>query len=219
MRLLKSSLVIALAAVFMLTLPLVASAQLILTGVFDGPLTGGLPKGVEVYVASDIADLSAFGLGSASNGGGTDGEQFTFPAEAAVAGTYLYVTGDPVGFEAFFGFPSTHEDTGYGMSVNGDDAIELFHNGVVIDLLGLIDVDGSGEPWEYLDGWAYRNSNTGPDGDVFSLESWSFSGINAFDGTFTNGEADPAMPIGTFTMDAVSTTSMSFDSVKALFNN
>ena len=35
-----------------------ASAQLLITGVVDGPLTGGTPKAIEVYVVSDIPDLS-----------------------------------------------------------------------------------------------------------------------------------------------------------------
>lgn len=68
-----------------------ASAQLLIGGVIDGPLTDGIPKAVEVYVVSDIPDLSRYGLGSANNGGGTDGEEFTFPAVAASAGDFIYV--------------------------------------------------------------------------------------------------------------------------------
>ena len=60
--------------------PTVMASDLVITGVVDGPLTGGLPKAVEVYVVNDVADLSAYGVGSANNGGGTDGEEFTFPA-------------------------------------------------------------------------------------------------------------------------------------------
>ncbi|MGB0914546.1 MAG: immunoglobulin domain-containing protein, partial [Crocinitomicaceae bacterium] len=56
--------------------------DLIITGVFDGPNTGGTPKGVELYILNDIADLSIYGIGSANNGGGTDGEEFTFPSDA-----------------------------------------------------------------------------------------------------------------------------------------
>lgn len=220
MRLLKTNLVIALATIFVLTLPMVASAQLIITGTFDGPLAGGLPKGVELYVVSDIADLSAYGLGSANNGGGTDGEEFTFPADAAVAGSYIWACAtDDIGFTAFFGFPPTYVDSGYALSINGDDAVELFHNGVVVDIFGDIDTDGTGEPWDHLDGWAYRVNNTGPDGDVFDLASWSFSGTNVFDATLTNAEAIPSMPIGTYTMETVGSTSETMDSIKALYNN
>jgi len=213
MRLLK----ISLATIFLLTLPFVANAQLILTGVFDGPLTGGTPKGVELYVLEDIADLSAFGLGSANNGGGSDGEEYTFPAEAATAGSYLWVTGNEDEFLAFFGFPATHIVDGYAMSINGDDAIELFHNGIVEDVFGDINVDGTGEPWEHLDGWAYRVNDTGPDGDMFDIAGWTFSGINGLEGGTDNATADVPMPLGTYINDTVSTNAMSFDSVKSLY--
>ena len=63
------------------------SGDLLITAVYDGPLTGGVPKGVELYVLNDIPDLSDYGLGSANNGGGTDGEEFTFPAGSATAGS------------------------------------------------------------------------------------------------------------------------------------
>ena len=54
------------------------ASKLIISGVIDGPLTGGLPKMVELYVLDDIADLSTYyGVGTANNGGGTDGEEFT----------------------------------------------------------------------------------------------------------------------------------------------
>lgn len=215
MRLLK----IALVTAAILALPLVASAQLIITGVYDGPLSGGTPKGVEVYVVSDIADLSMFGLGSANNGGGSDGEEYTFPVEAATAGSFLYVTGNEAEFATFFGFSATHIVDGYAMSINGDDAVELFHNGVVIDTFGDINVNGDDEPWDYTDSWAYRVNNTGPDGEIFALASWTFGGANIWDGELTNADAASPMPIGTYTMETVGTTSVSFDSVKALYNN
>ena len=37
-----------------------AAAQLVVTGVIDGPLSRGTPKSVEIYVVSDIADLSLY---------------------------------------------------------------------------------------------------------------------------------------------------------------
>lgn len=54
--------------------------DLVISGVIDGPLSGGVPKAVELFVVNDIADLSTYALGTANNGGGTDGEEFTFPA-------------------------------------------------------------------------------------------------------------------------------------------
>ncbi len=217
MRLLKTNLLIALATIFLLTLPMIASAQLILTGVFDGPLSGGTPKGVEIYVVDDIADLSAYGLGSANNGGGTDGEEYTFPAEAAVGGTFLYATGNPDEFLAFFGFAATHVVEGFALSINGDDAVELFHNGLVEDVFGEIDTDGTGEPWEHLDGWAYRVADTGPDGDIFDITNWTFSGINVWDGALDNASSDAPMPLGSYTNSTVGVEDVTFDGIKSLY--
>ena len=60
-------------------------------------------------------------------------------------------------------------------------------------------LDGTGEPWDHdLDGWAHRNSSTGPDGNVFVLNNWSFSGPNALDGELLNATATSPVPVGTF---------------------
>ena len=180
-----------------LTLTANASAiPLVITVVFDGPLTGGTPKGVELYVINDINDLSQYGIGSANNGLGTDGQEFTFPVASANAGDYIYLASDSAQFNNWFGFDADYV-TG-ALSINGDDAIELFHLGNVIDVFGDINVDGNGEPWEYLDGWAYRNSSTGPDGNTFVLSSWSFSGPNALDGETLNSTATSPIPVGAF---------------------
>jgi len=174
----------------------VAAQELVISGVIDGPLTGGIPKAVEIYVVSDVADLSIFGVGGANNGGGTDGEEFTFPAVAATAGDFIYVASEATGFTTFFGFAPDY--TSFAASINGDDAIELFKNDSVTDIFGDINVDGSGEAWEYLDGWAYRVSGTGPDGSTFVLANWTFSGRNALDGESSNESAAVPFPIGTF---------------------
>jgi len=176
--------------------------QLLLTGVYDGPLSGGLPKGIEVYVLEDITDLSVYGVGSATNGGGTDGIEYTFPAGSATAGDYLYLTSDEQGFVDFFGFtPDFVDDMGQSVNVNGDDAIELFLNDEVVDIFGEIDVDGTGQPWEYQDGWAYRVNGTGPDGTTFVLDNWIFSGINALDDASDNASASVPVPVGTYDPD------------------
>ncbi len=40
--------------------PPVTDTALVISGVFDGPLSGGTPKGVELYVIQDIANLSVY---------------------------------------------------------------------------------------------------------------------------------------------------------------
>ncbi|WGD35537.1 T9SS type A sorting domain-containing protein [Olleya sp. YS] len=181
--------------------------DLLISGVYDGPLTGGTPKGVELYVVNDIADLSLYGIGSANNGGGTDGEEFTFPADAATAGDYIYITNNSTEFANFFGFAANYTDG--SMGINGDDAVELFFNGSVTDTFGDINTDGSGQPWDYLDGWAYRVDGTGPDGVTFVLANWSFSGINVFDGQTSNATSPNPLPIGTYSPTASTTPTIS----------
>jgi hypothetical protein len=172
---------------------------LVLTGVFDGPLTGGTPKGVEIFVSQDIPDLSSFGLSGVFNGGGSSNGTigFEFPADAATAGSYIYVTTDAARFLEFFGFEADYVSN--TVNINGDDAMELYENGVIIDTFGDVNTDGTGEPWDYLDGWAYRVDNSGPDGTNFVLANWTFSGINQLEGGTTNAETTVPFPIGTYT--------------------
>ncbi len=171
-----------------------ASAELTITGVYDGPLSGGLPKGVELYTDVAITDLSLYGLGSANNGGGSDGEEFIFPAVALAAGEYVYIASESEGFTSFMGF-APHYVTS-AMGVNGDDAIELFQDGVVVDVYGDINNDGTGTQWDYADGWAYRIS--GYANTEFDINQWYTSGTDALDGASNNDSAANPIPVASF---------------------
>ena len=177
--------------------------DMVITGAFDGPLSGGTPKAIEIYVINDISDLSTYGFGSANNGGGTDGQELEFEGSAS-AGDYIYITDGETNFDAYFGF--TPDYVSNSASVNGDDALELYSNGAVIDTFGDISESGSGTDWNYLDGWAYRNDSTDPDGATFTISNWTFSGINAVDGCTLNTSCDSVFPVGTYTPAATSTT-------------
>jgi len=183
--------------------------DLILTAVYDGPLSGGTPKGVELYVISDIADLSKYALGSANNGGGSDGAEYTLSGSAS-AGDYLYIASESTQFTNFFGFAPTA--TSGDMSINGDDAIELFYdaddgNGMqVVDVFGDINTDGSGTAWDHLDGWAYRKSFTNKSNNsTWTIENWNFSGTNELEGGTTNATVSTPMPIGNYDFSALNT--------------
>ena len=202
-----------------------AAAQVIITGVMDGPLPGGVPKMIELYACSEVPDMSIYGLGCANNGGGTDGVEFTFPADAIPAGTFIYcesVSGTtPTAFMDYFGFAADY-DVGSAAGTNGDDAIELFRvdgvDPVVVDVHGDINADGSGLAWDYLDGWSKRIDATGPDGATFVETNWTYSGANALDGCLTNGSCGSVFPLGQFSCDpAVATDNHSWGSVKSLF--
>jgi hypothetical protein len=169
--------------------------DLILTGVFDGPLTGGVPKVIELYVKNDIPDLSIYGVESANNGGAAAGAEFTFPVEAKSAGTYIYIASEQPMFNAYFGFDPTYVNN--VANNNGDDAVILYKNSVIEDVLGEVGVDGTGTFWDSVDGWIYRMNDTGPN-TTFTQSEWTFSGIDATDTCTTNGACGSVYPIGTF---------------------
>ena len=109
--------------------------KLIITGVWDGPLPSGTPKGIELYAIQAIEDLSAYAVGTANNGGGTDGPEFTLGG-SVIAGEFIYIVaaGHSNAFSTYFDAAATFETT--AMFINGDDAIELFENDLVIDTFG-----------------------------------------------------------------------------------
>ena len=180
-----------------ITNTIAGAGNLMITGIIDGPLMGGQPKAVEFYAIEDIPDLSIYGFGSANNGNGGGTIEFTFPADAVVAGTFIYLSASNTDFNTFFGFDANYVDG--AANINGDDAVELFCNGAVIDVFGDINTDGSGEPWEHLDGWAYRVNDLGPNSGSFVVADFTYSGINALDGETMNSTATTPFPIGTFT--------------------
>lgn len=173
-----------------------ADKALILTGVFDAQPSNAGAKGVELYTLENIPDLSIYGIGSANNGGGSDGVELTFPAVSATAGQFIYVAADSALFRDYFGFDADYISS--AVNINGDDAMEVFENTIVIDVFGDINQDGTGQDWEYLDGWVYRVNGTGPDGNIFEPDHWIYSGIAALEGAPTNELAPTPFPIGSY---------------------
>ncbi len=184
-------------------------ANLILTGVLDGPLPNGTPKVLEFYVINDIPDLSIYGFGVANNGGGTDGQEYAFPADAAMAGDFIYVTNAETEFITYLGFNPDYVDSAAG-GFNGDDGIEVYQSGAVIDVFGDINLDGTAASWEYLDSWAYRVDFTGPDGSNWTESNWTIQDPNILDNTATNADAMPPFPYGTYQYGAPANPTVSF---------
>ena len=79
--------------------PPAPTAALELQGVLDFTIAddnygvnGAQGKAIHVVATADIADLSVYGLGIANNGGGTDGEEFTFSSgSSATAGDNILI--------------------------------------------------------------------------------------------------------------------------------
>lgn len=185
------------------------SQDLLITGIIDGPLPGGYPKGIELYAKNAIADLSIYGLESTTNGAAAAGVEYTFPADAITAGTFIYVatTGSSAGFLQYLGVTPQYEDG--VVNINGDDTVILYKNEAIEDSIGVIGEDGTGKDWDHLDGWAYRKDGKGPNANFDSSE-WIFSGADATDGcdkaddTGTNAECSSVFPIGTYSSVASS---------------
>ncbi len=188
--------------------------DLVMTGIIDGPLPGGFPKGVEFYVVNDIPDLSVYGIERAGNGAASTGAQtYTFPADAYLAGDYIYISPETPYFTQYLGIAPTYELSTSELNNNGDDAVLLYLNGVLNDAIGVAGVDGSGEAWEYLDGWMYRADGQGPS-TTFVASEWTYSGANALDGcdladdTGINADCGSVFPVGTYTATASTTPSL-----------
>ncbi len=167
------------------------SNALMLQGIIDFtvPSGGSDGKALHFVASNDIADLSIFGVGVANNGGGTDGEEYSFPEMAVSAGDDILLARTPEVMESYlatscFGSFEHVLTANADISQNGDDAIELFEIGIVIETFGDADVDGSGEAWEYLDSWAYKVGGI-----------WTYGGVNCTDGTETIADASCVYPI------------------------
>jgi plastocyanin len=179
--------------------------SLVLKGIidFDLPSGGSTGKALHIYANNSISDLSDFGVGVANNGGGSDGMEYIFPSISVSQGDHILLARDTGAIASYFGtcysnfnhFLNASSD----ISQNGDDAIELFYNGNVIETFGDINVDGSGQSWEYTDSWAYKDASG----------NWSYGGPNCTDGDTSTISSNCPYPI------CVSTTNVFDDALNS----
>lgn len=154
-----------------------------LRGVFAMNIDSGSNPGkaVHLYATQDIADLSSYSIGIANNGGGTDGSEFSLSGAAAAGDNIIVVRESltPLVTSHLCGSQFQRQIIGSSkVSPNGDDAIELFHDTgsgpQLIDTFGDNSVDGTGQPWEYSQSWAYRHALSA---GAFNLGEWTFGGV------------------------------------------
>ena len=165
-----------------------------LKGVFaltwDGQVSSNDGKAIHLVANQDIADLSMYGLGVANNGGGTDGLEYTFPAQSVAAGDDILVARAPDLIAAYFGACTSEFEhvllANSSISQNGDDAIELFSGTTVIETYGDADLDGTGEAWEYTGSWAYKFDDV-----------WTYGGVECSIGASTMQTSSCVYPICT----------------------
>ena len=164
------------------------TVDLALQGIIDFGLASSDGKAIHLVATADIADLSVYGIGVANNGGGTDGQEYTFDSLSITAGENILVARNATAMTAYISqegmdlFDHVLIATS-SISQNGDDAIELFKNGTVVETFGEINVDGTGQSWEYLDSWAYK-----VDG------AWTYGGVSCTVGTATIYESTCVYP-------------------------
>jgi hypothetical protein len=198
----KSSLKLLGAAAVLAVCSSSANAQLIISEIVDGTLSGGQPKFVEVTNTSGTpVDMSLYKIVHYNNGSLAGGGNIALtPAGMLAPGASWVVSYGVVPnnqFVTVYGFPPNQE-VSYG-GHNGDDAvaIELIAGGVV-DVFGEIGCDpittgGAGcsiapvlaacplaVPWDYEDSYVYRCGLT-PNGGVFDPADWVMPGSDALE--------------------------------------
>ncbi|HMR43008.1 MAG TPA: hypothetical protein PKC40_04205 [Saprospiraceae bacterium] len=177
------------------------TSQVLISGIFDGPLSGGAPKFAELYVY-ETTDFSGWALRSYNNGSINVSNSTSLTTLGVVPeGSFVYVivTNQDASFRTYFNLITNPIYTVIGPSpnVNGNDVITLYNGSSNIDIYGVIGIDGTGQSWYYEDGWAYRGDNTFPN-HVFNVGEWSLSGADATDGCNTNSTCGSQFPIGSF---------------------
>lgn len=163
--------------------------ELILKGILAVDLPSSSGKAIHLYADQPINDLSIYGLGIANNGGGTDGQEYTFPNVSVNSGDHILICRDSLQLsnylstDCFAKFSLVIENG--AVNQNGDDAVELFKNGSVLETFGDPNVDGTGEPWEYTDSWAYKDTSG----------NWIYGGVGCTSGFSTSDSSSCPYPL------------------------
>ena len=201
----KSSLKLVGAAAALALCSATARAQLIISEVVDGTLTGGTPKWVEISNTSGAPiDMSLYNLVYYNNGNVAPSTTISLtPAGMLAAGSsWTVLTGGATGAAqllAVYGFSPDQTSTFGGH--NGDDAIALelaASPGIQVDVWGVIGCDPiltsnpcgtnptlnpCGMPpnaaWDYEDSYAYRCGVTSS--ATFNAADWVIPGSEALE--------------------------------------
>lgn len=170
-----------------------ALGGLIISEVIDGPLSGGNPKFVEITNtgATDYT-FTGGGIVVQSNSSNDLDIDVDLTGVTIIAGdSYVIQSSANDGqnqFETLYGFAAdlytaaffSNGDDRYILA-DADDGMGVATN--LVDISGEIDTDGTGEPWEYLDSYAYRNPNVlVGNGGLFDNSEWTTAPPNTLDG-------------------------------------
>ena len=168
-----------------------------LKGIIDFDLlSGGFSgKAIHLKVNSNILDLSKYGIGVANNGNGGDGIEYIFPNISVQSGDHILLVRDSLAMANYFNNCFLQFDyvlvASNAIDQNGNDAIELYKDSIVIETFGDINVDGEDEPWEYLDSWGYK---IGSSSSSFNVSEWGFGGLECTIGSLTTQSSSCPYP-------------------------
>ena len=180
--------------------------SLTLTAIMDltTPAGGNTGKAIMLTANQSISDLSTYGFGSAGNGGGSDGEEYTFPSISINAGQHVIVCRDSLALSNYFDgcleqflgslYPNLILESSSEPTGNGNDAYELFFNGTVIETFGdIVHQYGTGGftdlPWAYRDSWAWKDTAS------LNVGNWVYGGDNCSDGSTTTQTSSCPFPL------------------------
>lgn len=184
-------------AALMISLSLQAQESLFISEVTD-PADDYSGRFVELFNAGDESidfSTSTFYLSRQSNGGTSWGD---LQLAGVIGPGATFVIGGS-GFEALYGFAP---DQVSGILIgNGDDTYCLFgegdhESGVLHDIYGAIDVDGTGELWEYEDSRALRMESIQTPITTWSVSEWEIASADVAD-------CDPGTHNGSVVTDTV----------------
>ena len=161
-------------------------------GIIDFSMPGHWMKAVHMVATDDIADLSVYGINAVfHNESASDGAPAVNLTGSASAGDNIIIAktggvGDPNSggyttqewLDAYMNASNVFDVIQIANnalpSFNGDDAVELYFNGSVVETYGVVGVDGTGESWEYTDSWAWKEV----DG------TWTNAAVNCTDNSY-----------------------------------
>lgn len=148
---------------------------------------------VELYNAgTNTIDLGADGwvLSKQINGG--NWSDIALTGTIAPAATWVIANG-AADFQAAYGFAPDQESS--SVSGNGDDAYFLYYDGdhadgILIDIYGELDTNGTDTDWEYEDSRAVRNNDILVPNNVWTVSEWTiYSGATT--NNMTPGQHGP----------------------------
>ncbi len=170
---------------FILSLGMFAQQTLIISEVADPTTYQG--RFVELYNATtQTIDLAADNYYLSRQSNGSSWGDVALTGTIAPGQTYVIAYSSAnftsaYGFEAdqYSGIITGNGDDGYFLYKGGDHT-----TGTLIDAYGVINQDGTGQPWEYTNSHAVRNSNIGTANSTWTASEW----------TITAGDVDIMTP-------------------------